>query len=334
MMRRYFQQAEDLEEVPKAEKEKVQDVCFEDWANTWYQDYQSEVQPSTYSNYRYTLNALIKHFGRRPLQSIKQIDINRFLDELSADGLSHSMISKCKAMLTQIFNSAIANELVIRNPAAVAKVKRKLATAEDEDVAAKDAFTEAEVQALIDNLKDDLLGNSILLMIGSGMRTQELLALTKDDIAADGSRISITKAIEMVDGIPRLGPPKSKRSRRVIPIPEDYRFFAKRLRALGGKDYIWEGSDDGTLYGVGCFRRRYYTALKQIPGVRKLSPHCCRHTYVTRLQEKGVSIEVVARLAGHSSISMTDHYTHTSLESLAGFVSVLNAAKPAAATAN
>ena len=75
---------------------------------------------------------------------------------------------------------------------------------------------------------------------------------------------------------------------------------------------------------MGSFRRRYYYAIGQIEGVRKLSPHCCRHTYVTRLQAKGVPIEIIAQLAGHSEIQTTTTYTHTSLETLSGAVAVLD----------
>lgn len=321
------QKMRDYQQAQEEGRAYVEDnVRFAEWAKLWYADYKTEVRPSTFSNYQYTLNTLIEQFGNRQLQQIRQIDINRFLDSLSASGCSKSKISKCKAMLIQIFNSAEANELITKNPALHAKGTRRQLEIEEEDASKKDAFTEAEVQAMIDHLKDDLLGNSILLMIGSGMRTQELLALTRADIAEDGSSIRVTKAIEMVDGHPKLGPPKSKRSRRTIPIPKDYRFFAKRLRELGGSEFIWESSREDKLYSVGTFRRQYYAALKKITGVRLLSPHCCRHTYVTRLQEKGVALDIVARLAGHSRISTTDNYTHTSINALAEIVSVLNTA--------
>lgn len=65
-------------------------VCFSDWADTWYGDYKSEVQPSTYSGYQYTLKALKIGFGEQPLAEILPIHINRFLDKLSADGYSLS----------------------------------------------------------------------------------------------------------------------------------------------------------------------------------------------------------------------------------------------------
>lgn len=303
-----------------------QDMGFAQWADLWYQGHRTQVAASTFSNYQYTLKTLTAYFGDCPLHAIKQLDVNRFLEKLSNEGYSKSKITKCKTMLIQIFTAAEDNDLITKNPALRSKAAKHPDGADDEE-SAKDAFSVEEIELLIDNLKNDLLGNSILAMIGSGMRVQELLALKKESIAADGSVIHIRNAIKMVDGKPVLGAPKSRRSRRDIPIPEDYRFFVKQLRALGGDTYIWESTREDLLYSVGSFRRRYRTALKKIPGVRLLTPHCCRHTYITRLQENGVPIEIVARLAGHSKIETTDKYTHTSLAFLAESVKALNQTK-------
>ena len=58
--------------------------------------------------------------------------------------------------------------------------------------------------------------------------------------------------------------------------------------------------------------------------VRKLSPHCCRHTYVTMLQANGVPMETIAALTGHSDIKTTEGYLHQSADTLAKAVEVLN----------
>ena len=192
---------------------------FSKWAEIWYKDYKGQVQPSTYAGYRYTLNDLISHFGDRPICDIKQMDINRFLAEMHGMGRSHSLQSKCKAMLIQIFNAAEANDLVIKNPALHAKCARDLTMSDGEGK--KDAFTDEEFDMLMSDLPVNLAGNSIRTMLVSGLRTQELLALTPEDIEPDGSVIRVNKAVKMVAGKAELGPPKSKRSKREIPIPED-----------------------------------------------------------------------------------------------------------------
>ena len=128
----------------------------------------------------------------------------------------------------------------------------------------------------------------------------------------------------MVDGHPMLGPPKSKRSKRIIPVPEIYRLYAKTIREEGGQAFIWTSTRDSLLYSVGTFRKLFYRELEKIQGVRKLSPHCCRHTYVTMLQANGVPMETIAALTGHSDIKTTEGYLHQSADTLVKAVEVLN----------
>lgn len=262
--------------------------------------------------------------GSHKLRELLPIHINRMQDGLIKDGYSLSQIRKCRAMLIQIFDAADNNNLVVQNPARKAKILRDKDNSLNRPRYEKDAFTSEELQNLQNSLEKNLVGASIRLMLNTGLRVQELLALAPDDIAEDGSTIQVSKAIKMVDGIPTLGPPKSKKSNRLIPVPEVVREYAIYLRTHGGKDLVWSQLGANPYYSVGSFRRRYYTALKNVGGVRRLSPHCCRHTYITRLQEQGVPIELIAQLAGHSEVSTTVGYTHTSAETLANAVAVLN----------
>lgn len=299
-------------------------LILAEWADTWYADYKGQVQASTYSSYKYTLSIIKARLGSHKLRELLPIHINRMLDSLVQDGYSLSQIRKCRAMLIQIFNAADNNNLVVQNPARKAKILRDKDNSLNRPRYEKDAFTSEELQNLQNSLEKNLVGASIRLMLNTGLRVQELLALAPDDIAEDGSTIQVSKAIKMVDGIPTLGPPKSKKSNRLIPVPEVVREYAIYLRTHGGKDLVWSQLGANPYYSVGSFRRRYYTALKNVGGVRKLSPHCCRHTYITRLQEQGVPIELIAQLAGHSEVSTTVGYTHTSAETLANAVAVLN----------
>ncbi len=59
--------------------------------------------------------------------------------------------------------------------------------------------------------------------------------------------------------------------------------------------------------------------------MRPLSPHCCRHTYVTMLQAGGVPMETIAALTGHADIKTTEGYLHQSAPALAKAVEALNA---------
>ena len=296
------------------------DNHFDVWADNWYLDHKNLVQESTYANYRYTLNQLKTAFSGKQIDSIRPMDISRYLNGLYENGCSSSAISKCRAMLIQVFDYAESNEAISRNPARLAKVIRN----REDNSNSKDAFTEEEFQTLMRELPNNKLGHSIRVLLISGLRVQELLALRAEDIAEDGSMIRVNRAVKTVDGKAELGCTKSKRSVREIPIPKDYQVYVRYLREHSGKAFIWCSGRGNLLYGVGTFRKWYYRALQPIVGVRPLPPHCCRHTYVSRLESRGVPMEQIAQLVGHSNIMTTSGYLHLRTAVLENAVSVLN----------
>ena len=293
------------------------------WGDIWYADYRSQVQPSTYYSYQYTLQIIKKWLGDAPLPDILPIHINSFMTALLESGYGMSQIRKCRTMLIQLFDSAEDNRLVSGNPARRAKIIRDVDGSLSQPRYEKDAFTDEEIEIMERELPNDLLGNSIRLLLNTGLRVQELIALAPEDIAEDGSEINVNKAIKMVGDVPHLGLPKSKNSIRSVPVPEHIRKCALFLKKHGGKTLIWSLPGRNPYYSVRCFRRRYCNALRDLDGVRCLSPHCCRHTYVTRLQANGVPLELIALLVGHSDITTTDAYAHTSMQTLAKAVSTL-----------
>ena len=44
--------------------------------------------------------------------------------------------------------------------------------------------------------------------------------------------------------------------------------------------------------------------------VRMLTPHSCRHTYVSQMQALGVDLPVIQSIVGHADLDMTQHYLH------------------------
>ena len=299
----------------EAEEQKAHSIGFSEWADTWYADHKSQVEASTYWSYSFTLKALKDHFQSRPLSEIKQLDINRFVDLLLEKGLSKSTIAKCKSMLFQIFAAAEDNELIGKNPVVRSK-KVKKASGVHSGGKKKGAFTHEEIRTMKRELPDDLLGNSILTLIGTGLRVQELLALTKEDITPDGSVISVNKAVKMAYRVPSLGSTKSEKSNRDIPVLKEFRPYVRYLREHSGSKYIWTSSRENGLYTVEEFRNRYNRVMKKLPGVTYYPPHCCRHTYITNLEARHIPMELISALAGHEEASTTLGYTHISLETL------------------
>ena len=50
--------------------------------------------------------------------------------------------------------------------------------------------------------------------------------------------------------------------------------------------------------------------IEKIEGVRYLSPHSCRHTYVSQMQALGIDMETIKSIVGHADLDMTRHYLH------------------------
>lgn len=226
------------------------------------------------------------------------------MKKLQREGRSSSSLAQCRGMLFQIFNKAVANDLLLKNPVAYAEKMRKAPPKQ------KEAYTMDEVRLMMENLPENKIGWSIRLMLATGMRTQELLGLEPRHVAPDGSSVNIAQAVVMEKGTAVIGTPKSFDSYRTIPVPEGVRYCARRLRDTTDK-FVWESpKKPGCPCNPSHFRTQYYKALEEIEDVRKLSPHSCRHTYVSQLQALGVDIETIQSIVGHADIDMTRHYLH------------------------
>ena len=282
----------------------TENLRFEEWADTWYEHHKDNIKPTTQERYRYTLRILKDYFGRWRLTDMKAMHVEEFLKKLRKEGRSNSALSQCRGMLYQILNKACANDFITKNPVAYADKMRK------DPPKRKDAYTMDEVRLLWNNLPQDMAGWSIRLLLCTGMRSQELLGLEPHHINADGAEINIAQAMVMMKGTAGIGTPKSNDSYRTIPIPESARYYTRLLRQTEGK-FVWESpKKPGQPCNPTYFRNQYYKALETVEGVRRLSPHCCRHTYVSQLQSLGVSMETIQSMVGPADIDMTRHYLH------------------------
>ena len=279
-------------------------LYFEDWADTWFEGHKDNIAPTTQESYKYCLKMLKEGFYHRPLTIIRPIDIENFLKGMRRDGRSDSYISKARGMLYQIFQKAEANDLVRRNPVRLAEKMRASGTAKR-----KEAFTTAEVAHLMKVLPDDRMGLSIRLLLGTGMRMQELLALEPQFIEEDGSVIHIRQAVKVVKGTVSIGSPKSKDSIRDIPVPLNVRPCAIKLRDTTDQ-FIWESPKTGLPCNPTHFRDVFRKSLEEAGDVRLLTPHSCRHTYVSQMQALGVDIQTIQSIVGHADTEMTEHYLH------------------------
>jgi len=106
---------------------------------------------------------------------------------------------------------------------------------------------------------------------------------------------------------------------RWVPIPS--RWLPVLIAWIGARTdgYLFPSSRGGKI-SPRTLQTRFKVLGKKAQIPRPLKPHTLRHTYATRLLERGASIIEVQELLGHASIQTTQVYTHTVPERLRGAV--------------
>ena len=154
-----------------------------------------------------------------------------------------------------------------------------------------------------------------VLMLETGLRIGEALNLEWPDVTLmplHGSRF----------GFLRVREGKSKSARRVVPLT-DRALAMVKLRAAEPSGPFVFGNREGKRYvstSINHLHRKAF-APKQDGVSRQLFPgefvlHSLRHTMLTRLGEAGVDAFTIMRIAGHSSIVVSQRYIHPSSESV------------------
>jgi integrase len=167
-----------------------------------------------------------------------------------------------------------------------------------------------EVQALIRqmDLSEDINWDwFILLIIKTGLRFSEALALTPKDFDFSTQKLTISKTWDYKSSKGSFQETKNTSSKRKIQLDwQTAMQFSQLTRNM----------DDETLIFV---KKRVYNStvnnrlqtLCQSANIPKISIHGLRHTHASLLLFAGVSIATVARRLGHSSMSTTQEtYLH------------------------
>ena len=92
-------------------------------------------------------------------------------------------------------------------------------------------------------------------------------------------------------------------------LPPVARASAKFLRD-NSHGFILAGKTLGLPLHPSTYRKFYKSAILVVDGVRLLTPHYCRHTYICHLEDSGADFAVTQALVGQSTQSVTIAYIH------------------------
>lgn len=287
--------------------------------------------PNSIKNYTSMYNKHVRESvpGNMKLQEIKKAHIVQFYISLQQKGLSYGTVVFYQKMLSAVFNMALDEEFIDRNP-----TLRALDQIEG-NRKEKTVLTVREQESLLAYAKkyNPEMYRKVVFLVDSMSRVSEFAGITWSDIDMKEKIISINHQLQYkkYDGDEcarfRIAATKGKNTRYV---PMTDRLY-KVLREMKSNYFITRRSDiivdnvtdfvffseNGRLINAGTFRTELlrlvdsYNSMYPKSTIDYISPHILRHTGCTRNAENGMDIKVLQYLMGHKSSAVTNEvYNH------------------------
>lgn len=270
---------------------------FREVADEWSGIHFPTLAPNTLKGYRPALRRAVEEFGDDSIREIRPPDIKRFINEFSRGGKAQKTVTNQLLLTSLVFDYAVSEGEIEYNPCTSVSPPKGLQRGH------RDAASPEDEKRVKAGAKVWLLPYLILY---TGLRKGEALALTFDDIDREARMIRVTKSVYHEGTQPRIKKPKTAAGVRTVPIFDP---LWKELPVGKGNRYIF--SADG---GKTPLKHDVYNAMweefAEKTGI-SCTAHQLRHSYATMLFEMDVDAKVAQELLGHSTEAMTrEIYTH------------------------
>lgn len=327
------------EKLAKAKAELQQGTFVEpnkltlgDWLDVWLKEYKKPtLRPEVFDTYEMIIRVHLKPaLGSVLVQALRPEMVQRLYNEKAASGLSPATVRKIHQVLHGALKQAVRNQLVTRNVSEATTLPKAGQTREVR------ALTLEEQEKFLKALEGNRLEVAFKVLLGTGLRRGELLGLTWRDVNLTNGTITVRQSLIRAKGKLVIQDPKTKTSKRTIPLPDDLVAELKAHRARQAQEKLFAGPayEDNNLVFANelgqpldprSFNRWFYELRDKAGLPKDVNLHALRHTYATRLLERGVSLKVIQQLLGHSKFDVTaDIYSHVAPELQREAVAVLN----------
>lgn len=248
----------------------------------------------TYTKVCKYIDILNETFGDISIDKIKVSDIEDWTKKREEFN-SIKTIKNYLVAMSGVFKEGIKAEVIISNKALAVELDKHIAK-----VIAP--FSNVESEILLKNVKGPM---KLFIAIGifTGLRTGEILALTKADIDLEKKSINVLRTI--TDG--KLQTPKTLESIREVPIFDD---LVPYLENITDEGFLFVKRDKSHYSNFpGHYKRAWEKLLKDC-SIEYRKIYGTRHTFIVNMiRNSGLSILDIAQTAGHSSIQMiVKHY--------------------------
>ncbi|MDY5254016.1 tyrosine-type recombinase/integrase [Veillonella caviae] len=283
------------------------------WIKIWLDLKKPTITQNTYESYVGIINRyILPPLGAFKLAEINYIMLRKVIQNIN---LSSRTVNYTHTILKAIFEQAVIDELLIRNP--MAKVPRIKANDKKEMV----TLTKEQVKSFLSVINNEEHKALFTLAFASGLRRSELLGLRWQDIDFNKHTISVNQTAIKVNGHSEIAKStKNKSSNRTISIDDNTFAILKHHKLVVDtrriKTYNWINNDlvfPGTKGNprnpdeVSKLCKKYAKLI----GMPSFTMHGTRHTHATLLIEMGVNFKIIQIRLGHSSFKETmDTYSH------------------------
>ena len=294
-------------------------------------------KPAVTREYERGLRLLVvPRIGALPVATITTGEVQRLADALAAERTPEHARQAIRALRVALRVAVRYGELDA-NPCAGVRIPtngeepRPCRVLTAEEGAAIIDFAYADDVRIGRSLAEPLLG----LLLGTGLRLGEALALPwgADGLDLEDGVVHVRRSLDRArgrDGEYAVVSPKSRASRRDVPVPADDVARLRRHRLATGRpdegELVFSAGDGGALSPVPG-SRAFQRAVKAA-GIAEPLPrlHDLRHAFASHLLAAGLTAHAVARLLGHSDASLVwKRYGHALPDELAGAADVLSA---------
>jgi len=303
---------------------KNDNLTFQDVYDQWFSNHCKTIKLSTRKAIESKFNKhILPRFGKLKIKEITRPYCQKMINEIAK--LIKS-VNDIKIQANQIFKYALKMEIIDRNPLEHVTIPRQQNEIfnDDNEVDERNYWKKEEIQKFLAITKRELeIRDYVLfhLLIYTGARKGEILALTWDDIDFEAGSLRLNKTLFHHEGKFIFQTSKTRESKRLISLDTKTQTLLNKWRIrqnesyLAGKGILNNNKvvfdrDDGSPIRL-AYPNEKLAALIKKHDLHKITIHGLRHTHASLLFEAGASIKEVQERLGHSDIQMTMNiYTH------------------------
>jgi integrase len=276
---------------------------LEPWAKSTFK----QAAPKTWLWYCFGINSVKNSatLGNLKINEIGPELVAEFASERQRDGLQISSINSCLRALRRMLRLAVEWGVLESSP------KVKFLGGEHR----RERVISANEEALYLAAALPLLHDVSIVLFDTGMRPEECHSLRWDNVYWDGGR----------NGTVLIAKGKTKAARRMLPMSPRVRVVLENRWKLAGKPsegWVWPAQTKDEHINHDSLKLQHRKALK-VAKLRPFEVYSIRHTFLTRLGESGCDVWTLARVAGHSNISISQRYVHPSEDAVLNALSRL-----------